>query len=212
MIGLDASDAVMISAKTGLGIDDVLEAIVHRLPPPKGDRDATLKALWSTAGTTSISGGGAGTHRRWRDREGPAHPHDGHQHGYARRARRLLHPKTDTVRTNSAPARSVLLPRRSRRSPTRGWQHRHGRPQPGDRDALPGFEPAIPVVFCGLFPVDANDFESRAAMGELRLDRASFSFEMETSAALGSASAAAFFGSVHLEIVQERLPANSISI
>jgi len=78
VIGIDASDAVMISAKTGLGIDEVLEAIVHRLPAPKGDRDASLKACWSTAGTMSISRGGAGPHRRWRDEKGPAHPDDGH--------------------------------------------------------------------------------------------------------------------------------------
>ncbi len=82
VIGIDASDAVMISAKTGLGIPDVLEAIVTRLPPPKGDRDATLKALLVDSWYDVYLGVVVLIARcRWRDEEGPAHPHDGHQRG-----------------------------------------------------------------------------------------------------------------------------------
>ena len=120
VIGLDASNAIMISAKTGLNVPEVLEAIVTRLPAPKGDRNATLKALlvdsWYDAylGVVVLVRIVDGTLQ-----EGPAHPHDGHQRGLRRRPRRRVHAEADRRRTSSGPARSASSPPRSRKWPTR---------------------------------------------------------------------------------------------
>ena len=120
VIGLDASNAIVISAKTGLSVPEVLEAIVTRLPPPKGDRNATLKALLVDSWYDALSRRrGAGAHRRRRAEEGPAHPHDGHQRGLRRRPRRRVHAEADGRPTSSAPARSASSPPRSRKWPTR---------------------------------------------------------------------------------------------
>src|SRR5450631_489082 len=177
VIGIDASDAVMISAKTGLGIDDVLEAIVHRLPAPKGDRGASLKALLVDSWYDVYLG--VVVLIRVVD-------------GVMKKGQRIR-----MMGTIAAAIKEVA-------------DTRVGDTITDDRkpvtDMLPGFKPAIPVVFCGLFPVDADDFETlRAAMGKLRLNDASFSFEMETSAALGFGFRCGFLGLLHLEIIQERL-------
>ncbi|HVY21212.1 MAG TPA: translation elongation factor 4 [Bauldia sp.] len=206
VIGLDASDAVLISAKTGLGIQDVLEAIVTRLPPPKGDPDATLKALlvdsWYDAylGVVVLVRIVDG-HLKKGDRirmMGTGAAYDVERVG-------VFTPKL-TVSDELGPGEIGFLTGAIKEVA----DTRVGDTITDDRKptatALPGFRPAIPVVFCGLFPIDAAQFEDlRAAMGKLRLNDASFSFEVETSAALGFGFRCGFLGLLHLEIIQERL-------
>ena len=144
--------------------------------------------------------------RRRRDEERPAHPNDGHQCRLRRRARRLLHARRWTQVDELGPGEIGFITAAIKEVA----DTRVGDTITDDRkpvtEMLPGFKPAIPVVFCGLFPVDADDFETlRAAMGKLRLNDASFSFEMETSAALGFGFRCGFLGLLHLEIIQERL-------
>jgi len=207
VIGIDASKAVLISAKTGIGIEEVLEAIVHQLPPPKqGDAAAPLKAMlvdsWYDAylgvivlvrvidgvlkkgQTIRMMGTGA---RYPVERTGfftpkmvPADEIGPGEFGFITASIKEVADTRvgDTITEDRRPTAS----------------------------ALPGFKPAQPVVFCGLFPVDAADFEDlRAAVGRLRLNDASFSYEMETSAALGFGFRCGFLGLLHLEIIQERL-------
>src|SRR5579883_2466289 len=131
VIGLDAANAIAVSAKTGQGIDDVLEALVARLPAPQGDAAAPLKALL-----------------------------------------------VDTLTEERRPC----------------------------AEPLPGFKPSVPVVFCGLSPIDAADFEQlRDSLAKLRLNDASFHYEPESSAALGFGFRCGFLGLLHMEIIQERL-------
>ncbi len=207
VIGIDASQAVMISAKTGLGIPDVLEAIVNQLPPPReGDAAKPLKAMlvdsWYDAylgvivlvrvidgvlkkgQTVRMMGTGA---KYPVERTGVFTP--------ARVAVDELGPGEFGFITASI--KEV--------ADTRVGDTITEDKRPTEK-ALPGFKPAQPVVFCGLFPVDAADFEDlRAAVGKLRLNDASFTYEMETSAALGFGFRCGFLGLLHLEIIQERL-------
>ncbi len=206
VIGLDASDALEISAKTGLGIDTVLEAIVHRLPAPKGDINAPLKALLVDSWYDTYLGvvvlirvidGTIKKNQKIRmmnsgatyelDRVGVFTPKlvdvaelgPGEIGFFTASIKQVADTNVgDTITDDRRPTES----------------------------ALPGFRPAQPVVFCGLFPVDASEFDVlREAMGKLRLNDASFSFEMETSAALGFGFRCGFLGLLHLEIIQERL-------
>ncbi len=206
VIGLPADDAVMISAKTGLNIEGVLEALVTRLPPPKGDPAAPLTALlvdsWydQYLGVVILVRVRDGRLKRGMKirmmSNGAAHaveqvgvftpkmiPTDDlgpGEMGYITAAIKTVADCNvgDTITDDRHPAEA----------------------------ALPGFKPSIPVVWCGLFPVDADDFEKlRDSLGKLRLNDASFHYEAETSAALGFGYRCGFLGLLHLEIIQERL-------
>nr|HMN87346.1 translation elongation factor 4 [Bauldia sp.] len=206
VIGLDASAALEISAKTGLGIDTVLEAIVTRLPPPKGDPDAPLKALlvdsWYDAylGVVVLVRIVDGSLRKgMRIRMmGTGAAYDVDKVG-------VFTPKLLDWPELKPGELGFLTGSIKEVADTRvGDTITDDRKPTGT--PLAGFRPAQPVVFCGIFPVDAADFESlRAAIGKLRLNDAAFSYEMETSAALGFGFRCGFLGLLHLEIVQERL-------
>ncbi len=207
VIGLDASEAVMISAKTGLGVDEVLEAIVTRLPPPaEGDIKAPLKAMlvdsWYDAylGVIVLVRVIDGELRKGQQIRMMG---TGARYGIDRVG--VITPKMVMVDALGPGELGFITASIKEVADTRVGdtitEDRRPTAQP-----LAGFKPAQPVVFCGLFPVDAADFEAlRAAMGKLRLNDASFSFEMETSAALGFGFRCGFLGLLHLEIIQERL-------
>src|SRR4030081_3134201 len=206
VIGLDASDAIMISAKTGLGVPDVLEAIVTRLPAPKGDRSATLKALlvdsWYDAylGVVVLVRIVDGTLKK-----GQRIRMMGTNAAYDVDRTGVFTPKLTPVDELGPGEIGAITASIKEVADTRVGDTITDDQKPVPK-MLPGFRPAIPVVFCGLFPVDAAQFEDlRGAMGKLRLNDASFSFEMETSAALGFGFRCGFLGLLHLEIIQERL-------
>src|SRR5436190_5065777 len=206
VIGIDTSDAVQVSAKTGLGIDDLLEAMVKRLPPPRGDRNAPLKALlvdsWydpylGVVTLVRVQDGVLKKGIRIRmmavgaaydlDKVGifAPKPTDMAELGPGEIGFIIAGIKTiadckvgDTITDDRKPAAEMLA----------------------------GFKPSVPVVFCGLFPADAAEFESlRESLSKLRLNDASFHFEPETSAALGFGFRCGFLGLLHMEIIQERL-------
>jgi GTP-binding protein LepA len=206
IIGLDASGAVLASAKTGVGIEEVLQAIVDKIPPPKGDAEAPLKAMlvdswydpylgvvilvrvidgaikkgqqvkFMQAGTTHLV-----------DRVG------------------CFRPKIEQLSELGVGEIGFITAQIKEVAETRVGDTITDAKRPAPAP-LPGFKEVQPVVFCGLFPVDAADFEKlRDSLYKLRLNDASFSFEMETSAALGFGFRCGFLGLLHLEIIQERL-------
>ncbi|MFG6517548.1 translation elongation factor 4 [Sulfitobacter sp. 1A13496] len=207
VIGIDASEACLISAKTGVGIPDVLEAIVNRLPAPKGgDPDAPLKAMLVDSkydqylGVICIVRIIDGTLKKG-DRirmMKTGGTYDVDDVGVYR-------PKMVGV-DSLGPGEigylnaSIKQVRDTRVGDTITHEKRKC------ETALPGFKPSVPVVFCGLFPVDANDFEDmREAIEKLALNDASFTYEMETSAALGFGFRCGFLGLLHLEVIRDRL-------
>ncbi|MEL6284753.1 MAG: translation elongation factor 4, partial [Pseudomonadota bacterium] len=207
IIGLDASDAIEASAKTGLGIEDTLEAIVQRLPAPEaGDPAAPLKASLVDAyydpylGVVVIVRVYEGTLKRKSKvkmmRTGAAYEVD--------RVGTFKPKITDSEALGPGEVGFLVASIKEVADCAVGDTiTEEKRPT---AEALPGYKDVVPVVFCGLFPVDAADFDDlRAAMGKLRLNDASFTWEMETSAALGMGFRCGFLGLLHLEIIQERL-------
>ena len=206
VIGIDASDAIEASAKSGIGIKETLEAIVTRLPAPQGDIDAPLKAML----VDSYYDVYLGVVVIVRIVDGQLKKGDKIRMIGTSATYDIDRIGTFTPKMVDAPVLGpgevgFLIASIKEVADTRvGDTITHER-RPTEKP-LEGFRPAQPVVFCGLFPVDANDFEDlRAAMGKLRLNDASFSFEMETSAALGFGFRCGFLGLLHLEIIQERL-------
>ncbi len=206
VIGLDTSDAVEISAKTGLNIEGVLEALVTRLPAPKGDGNAPLKALLVDSWYDQYLG--VVILVRIKD-------------GRLKRGQRIRMMSSGAV--HSVEQVGVFTPKMVPMDDLGPGEIGFitaaiktvadcnvGDTITDDRlpatEALPGFKPSIPVVWCGLYPIDADDFEKlRDSLGKLRLNDASFHYEPETSAALGFGFRCGFLGLLHLEIIQERL-------
>lgn len=207
VIGIDTSEAIEISAKTGLGIPNVLEAIVTQLPPPRiGDVTNPLKAMlvdsWYDAYLGVI------VLVRIIDgilKKGQTIRMMGTGAKYPVERVGVFTPKMVQVDELGPGEIGFITASIKEVADTRVGDTITEERRPCE-NALPGFKPAQPVVFCGLFPIDAADFDDlRAAMGKLRLNDASFSFEMETSAALGFGFRCGFLGLLHLEIIQERL-------
>ena len=207
VIGIDASDACLISAKTGIGIPDVLEAIVKRLPPPhSGDPDAPLKAMLVDSWYDPY----LGVVVLVRIMDGKLKKGDqirmmqtGAKYGVDRVG--VFRPQMQNVDVLGPGeigfiTASIKQVRDTKVGDTITHEKRQT-PEP-----LPGFKPSVPVVFCGLFPVDSAEFEDlRDAIEKLALNDASFSFEMETSAALGFGFRCGFLGLLHLEVIRDRI-------
>ncbi|MBF0392820.1 MAG: elongation factor 4 [Alphaproteobacteria bacterium] len=206
VIGLDASEAVLISAKTGIGIDDVLEALVARLPAPTGDADSELTALlvdsWYDAylGVVILV--------RVRDgvlRKGQKIRMMATGGSYQVDTAGFFTPKMVHVDSLHPGEMGFITAGIKAVADCRIGDTITDERRPAAK-ALPGFKPSVPVVFCGLFPIDAADYEAlRDSLAKLRLNDASFEYEPETSAALGFGFRCGFLGLLHLEIIQERL-------
>ena len=206
VIGIDASAALSVSGKTGEGVEDVLEAIVARLPAPSGDPDAGLQVLlvdsWydSYLGVITLVRVVNGTLKA-----GMKIRMLGTRASYFVDSVGIFSPKM--TKTTQLRAGEIGFINAGIKTVS---DTRVGDTITDDRkpvlDALPGFKPSVPVVFCGLFPIDANDYELlRDALAKLELNDSSFHYEAESSTALGFGYRCGFLGLLHLEIVQERL-------
>ena len=206
VIGLPADDAIAASAKTGAGIEDILEALVTKLPPPVGDKDAPLQALLVDSWYDAYLG--VMTLVRVR-------------HGVLKKGMKIRMMATGAThvieRVGVFAPKPIALDQLGpgeigfinagvkRVADAKVGDTITEERRPTDT-VLPGFAPSIPVVFCGLFPVDTNDFSGlREALEKLSLNDASFSFEAETSAALGFGFRCGFLGLLHMEVIRERL-------
>jgi GTP-binding protein LepA len=206
VIGIDASDAIQVSAKTGIGIKETLEAIVKRLPAPKGDKIAPLQAMLVDSWYDSYLGVVVLVriiHGVLKKGDRVKMMSNGSVHYVDRIG--VFRPEMEHV-TELGPGEigfitaSIKQVRDTRVGDTITHEKK------GAETALPGFKPSQPVVFCGLFPVDSSEFEDlRDAIEKLALNDASFSFEMETSAALGFGFRCGFLGLLHLEVIRDRI-------
>ena len=206
VIGLDTENALEISAKTGVGIETVLEAIVSQLPPPQGTPDAALKAMlvdsWydpylGVVVLVRVIDGVMKKGQKIRMMSNGA--------SYLLDRVGVFRPKQESVAQLGSGEIGFFTAAIKEVADTRVGDTVTDERQPCEVP-LEGFKPSQPVVFCGLFPVDSSEFEDlRDAMGKLRLNDASFEFEMETSAALGFGFRCGFLGLLHLEIIRERI-------
>ncbi|TZG29602.1 translation elongation factor 4 [Sphingomonas montanisoli] len=206
IIGIDASNAVLSSAKSGIGIEEILDAVVERIPAPKGDPDAPLKAMlvdsWYDPylGVVILVRVIDGTVRKGQQVKFMA---TGTTHLIDRVG--AFRPKIENLPDLGPGEIGFITAQIKEVAQARVGDTLTDAKKP-TAEPLPGFKEVQPVVFCGLFPVDAADFEKlRESISKLRLNDASFSFEMETSAALGFGFRCGFLGLLHLEIIQERL-------
>jgi len=206
IIGLDASEAVLASAKAGIGIEEILEQIVQKIPPPTGDRDAPLKAMlvdsWYDPylGVVILVRVIDGVLKKGLNIK---FMQQGSQHLVDRVG--CMRPKIEQL-PELGPGEIGFITAQIKEVSQTAVGDTITTVKGGADKPLAGFKEVQSVVFCGLFPVDAADFEKlRESIGKLRLNDASFTFEMETSAALGQGFRCGFLGLLHLEIIQERL-------
>ncbi len=206
VIGLDATDAIEVSAKTGQGIEEVLERIVSDLPAPKGDKNAPLKALLVDSWYDPY----LGVVILVRLIDGQMHRGQKIKMMSSNREYQIdqvgvFTPKKDILSCLNPGAVGFFTASIKGVEDCRIGDTITTAQKPTDTP-LPGFKPSIPVVFCGLFPTDASEFDTlKESLAKLRLNDASFSFETESSAALGFGFRCGFLGLLHLEIIQERL-------